>query len=156
MLGCTQGGWHPHDVWTHTLTALEALPDHARLEIRLGLLWHDVGKPVTRTADSGMDGSPVSIFTGIRQCRRGTCPNHDEPPEIRQRPEIRDVTTLVAKHMRLGEYRDHWTDASVKRLHSRLRARISMICLFSCAAICPRLRIPEGEGVDLARPAPPH
>ncbi len=30
--------------------------------------------------------------------------------------EIRDVTALIAKHMRLGEYRPDWTDASVKRL----------------------------------------
>src|SRR5207253_958935 len=30
--------------------------------------------------------------------------------------EIRDVTTLVALHMRLGEYRAHWGDAPVKRL----------------------------------------
>jgi poly(A) polymerase len=30
--------------------------------------------------------------------------------------EIRDVTVLVAKHMRLGEYRHEWSDVPVKRL----------------------------------------
>ncbi len=44
MIGCEQGHWHPYDVWTHTLVALEHLPDTARLEIRLGLLWHDYGQ----------------------------------------------------------------------------------------------------------------
>ena len=36
MIGCEQGVWHPQDVWTQTLTALEHLPDTARLETRLG------------------------------------------------------------------------------------------------------------------------
>ena len=30
--------------------------------------------------------------------------------------EIRDVTAFVTLHMRLGEYRKEWTDATVKRL----------------------------------------
>ena len=45
MVGCTQNGWHRYDVWEHTLTALESLPDSTNTELRMGLLWHDIGKP---------------------------------------------------------------------------------------------------------------
>src|SRR5579871_2119724 len=40
MVGCPQNEWHLYDVWTHTLVAMEHLPDPARAELRLGLLWH--------------------------------------------------------------------------------------------------------------------
>lgn len=42
--------FHPEgDVWTHTLLMLEALPAGAPVELALGALLHDVGKPVTLT-----------------------------------------------------------------------------------------------------------
>jgi poly(A) polymerase len=112
MVGCTQGAWHRHDVWGHTLAALERLPDESRLELRLGLLWHDIGKPATRTETDDAKGVR---FTGhatvgaemVRALMNRLKFSNDE---------IRDVTVLVKLHMRLGEYRPDWTDASVKRL----------------------------------------
>jgi putative nucleotidyltransferase with HDIG domain len=45
-VGCTQNRHHRHDVWTHTVIAVEhTVGDPIR---RLGALLHDVGKPVTR------------------------------------------------------------------------------------------------------------
>jgi len=45
-VGCTQNRHHKHDVWTHTLVAVEhTVGDPIR---RLGALLHDVGKPATR------------------------------------------------------------------------------------------------------------
>jgi poly(A) polymerase len=112
MVGSTQGAWHRYDVWTHTLTALEALPDSGRVELRLGLLWHDIGKPATRVETNDAKGVR---FTGhaavgaemVREIMGRLKFSNDE---------IRDVTTFVTLHMRLGEYREEWTDASVKRL----------------------------------------
>ena len=111
MIGCTQGNWHRYDVWTHTLTALEALPDKADLETRLGLLWHDVGKPATRVQKSDGNirfyGHPKAGAELAREMMGGLKFSNDE---------IRDVVFLVDKHMRLGEYRPDWPDANVKRL----------------------------------------
>lgn len=151
MIGCTQGDWHRYDVWTHTLTALASLPDAdntARLEVRLALLWHDIGKPLTRSAAA--PASPISSAPDAN----ATLPSSDEF-DSKQEPdsvsvaaelgaetvrfyghpavgaelvrtimnrlkfsneEIRDVTVLVNKHMRLGEYRHDWSDVPVKRL----------------------------------------
>lgn len=50
MQGVTQDPrWHTKDVWEHTLAALMLTP--ADLEIRLAVLYHDTGKPRTRTVD---------------------------------------------------------------------------------------------------------
>ncbi len=110
MVGCGQNEWHLYDVWTHTLVAMERLPDDARLEVRLGLLWHDVAKPQTRTVDErGVHfyGHPALGAEMAREMMNRLKFSNDE---------IDDVTALVALHMRLGEYRPCWTDAAVKRL----------------------------------------
>jgi len=111
MVGSTQGSWHLYDVWEHTLTALEFLPNAARLELRLGLLWHDIGKPPTRTeTETGsihFYGHPtVGAELTRAMMNRLKFPNE----------EIRDTSALVEKHMRLGTYRPDWGDAPVKRL----------------------------------------
>ena len=110
MIGCGQGTWHVYDVWTHTLVALEHLPDTASLELRLGLLWHDTGKPATRTEDAqGIHfyGHPRVGADITRQML-----HHLKFPN----EEVRDIATLVDKHMRLGDYRPDWTDGAVRRL----------------------------------------
>ena len=112
MIGCTQGNWHRYDVWTHTLVALENLPDTADLETRLGLLWHDVGKPSTRTTTTAAKG--VHFFG---HPAKGAVLAREMMSHLKfANEEIRDVIALVDKHMRLGEYRPDWPDASVKRL----------------------------------------
>ena len=112
MVGCTQGAWHRADVWTHTLEALEALPDEGRAELRLGLLWHDIGKPKTRVETNDAKGVR---FTG--HAAAGAEIVAEMMGRLKfSNDEIRDVTALATLHMRLGEYRPEWTDASVKRL----------------------------------------
>ena len=53
LRGCDQPPqWHPEgDVYTHTRIMLEMLPGDASLELVLSVLFHDIGKPVTRTID---------------------------------------------------------------------------------------------------------
>ncbi len=145
MVGCLQGTWHPHDVWNHTLTALTFLSDEAPLEVRLGLLWHDVGKPETRGEDESAGkitfyGHAAAGAETTRQMMNHLKFSNDE---------IRDVTMLVAKHMRLGDYRAHWTDASVKRLIRDCGPYLDrLFALVRCDMAS--LTIPAGEGVDLA------
>jgi poly(A) polymerase len=142
MVACTQGNWHRYDVWTHTLTALECLPDPTSPELRLGLLWHDVGKPATRTEDErGVHfyGHPTVGAELARAMMHRLKFSNDE---------IRDVTALVAKHMRLGEYRPSWGDAPVKRLIRDCGPYLDDLFLLArCDAAAAA--IPPEEAVDL-------
>jgi poly(A) polymerase len=110
MVGVTQNDWHIHDVWDHTLLAMRHLPPDTPLELRLGLLFHDVGKPATRSEDEKGVHFYEHQFVGAeiaeRALHRLKFPND----------QIRDVAALVRLHMRLGEYRPDWADPPVKRL----------------------------------------
>jgi len=111
MVGVTQNEFHAYPVWDHTLVALGNLSPDAPLVLRLATLLHDVGKPPTKGV--GEDGR-VHFY------------GHAEAgAEIARRfltrlklsgDEINAVVTLVAQHMRIGEYRPLWTDAAVRRL----------------------------------------
>ena len=111
MVGVTQNEFHAYPVWEHTLIALGNLPPDASLTLRLATLCHDIGKPPTKAA--GEDGR-VHFYghaeTGAEITRR-----------LMNRlkfsnDEIAAVTKLVAQHMRIGDYKPHWTDAAVRRL----------------------------------------
>ena len=111
MVGVTQNEFHAYPVWDHTLLALGNLPPDASLVLRLATLFHDVGKP--RTKGVGEDGrvhfyghADVGADMVRRWMNRLKFPND----------EIAAVSTLVAQHMRIGEYHDDWTDAAVRRL----------------------------------------
>ncbi len=48
-IGCDQSGEHFYDVWDHLLMGAQYAADkHWPLEIRIGALFHDIGKPRTR------------------------------------------------------------------------------------------------------------
>ena len=111
MQGVTQDGGHIYDVWEHTLHSLESLPPSADLTLRLAVLFHDTGKPQTKTRDA--DGH--SHFYG----------HEDLSAEIARKvlrrlrlpvSEVSRVARLISMHMRIGEYRREWKDAAVKRL----------------------------------------
>ena len=111
MVGVTQNEFHAYPVWDHTLLALGNLPPDASLVLRLATLFHDVGKP--RTKGVGEDGrvhfyghADVGADMTRRWMTRLKFAND----------ETQAVSTLVAQHMRIGEYGDDWTDAAVRRL----------------------------------------
>lgn len=142
MVGCTQNAWHLYDVWTHTLVALENLPDSARLEARLGLLWHDVGKPATRTEDArGVHfyGHPNVGSEIAREMMHRLKFSNDE---------IRDVTQLVLLHQRLGEYKANWADAPVKRLIRACAGHLDDLFVITACDIAGA-DIPPEDVVDL-------
>ena len=110
MYGVTQNTWHAYDVWMHTLKALEDLPKDADLLLRLATLFHDIGKPSTRTEDASGVHFYEHEHVGERLTR-----------EVLTRlkyanDEIKHVATLVGLHMRYGSYKPDWTDAAVRRL----------------------------------------
>lgn len=110
-VGVTQNEFHAYPVWEHTLIALGNLSGEASLPLRLAILFHDVGKP--RTKGVGDDGrihfyghQDLGAEMVRRWMNRLKFSNDD----------ISAVTTLVAQHMRIGEYHADWTDAAVRRL----------------------------------------
>jgi len=176
MIGCTQGGWHRYDVWTHTLAALESLPDSARLEIRLALLWHDIGKPSTRSVSAqaseprspGAEGIKPeaacltpAITAEMPETDSGAVRFYGHPAVGAElvrtlmnrlkfsNEEIRDITVLVAKHMRLGEYKHEWSDVPVKRLIRDCGASLDALFVLT---LCDRsaVDIPSDQAADLA------
>ena len=62
--------------------------------------------------------------------------------------EIRDVTTLVAKHMRLGEYKHAWSDVPVKRLIRDCGPYLNDLFILT---LCDRsaVDIPADQAADL-------
>ncbi|MHB1000091.1 MAG: CCA tRNA nucleotidyltransferase [Armatimonadota bacterium] len=112
MQGVTQTGGHIWDVWEHTLHALESLPTSADLTLRLAVLFHDTGKPLTKTRDADSQSvhfyghEDVSSMIAHKVLTRLRFPRH----------EIVRVSEMVAMHMRIGEYRSEWKDSAVKRL----------------------------------------
>ncbi|MEI6913972.1 MAG: HDIG domain-containing metalloprotein [Armatimonadota bacterium] len=110
MARVTQNIYHLYDVWVHTMKAIENLPTDADLTVRLGVLFHDIGKPSSKSEDSrGVH------FYGHQdigaQMTRQILEHLKYPNEV-----INQVGQLVALHMRIGEYNQGWSDSAVRRL----------------------------------------
>ncbi len=97
MVDCEQGKFHHLDVWKHTLLVLRNVQPTQDLSLCLGALFHDIGKPPTRTRDEkgqtrffGHESVGAAITKNV--LLRLKLPNR----------EIDEVVMLVKNHMRLG------------------------------------------------------
>ncbi|MGD1012333.1 MAG: CCA tRNA nucleotidyltransferase [Acidimicrobiales bacterium] len=95
------------DVLAHTIAVVEkASPDRV---LRLAALFHDVGKPATRTIGPGGVHFHHHDIVGARMARK-------RMQELRYPTEvIDDVEKLVALHLRFHTYEMGWTDAAARR-----------------------------------------
>ena len=111
-----QDPFHRHkDVLTHTFAVVEnvqpnAAPNFDFRITRLAALFHDIGKPKTR---SFKDGKGVTFHhhevVGARMSR-------DRLKALRYSSEdVHAITELVALHLRFHTYQMGWTDAAVRR-----------------------------------------
>ena len=121
-----QGGYHTHDVFGHTLLAVAATP--ADIVVRLGALFHDVGKPATVGPDGSFIGHEV---VGADLAARAL-------ERLRQpQKEIDAVSKLVRLHLRPVFYSSEWTDGAVRRLArdaGRLLGRLMALARADIAA----------------------
>ncbi|MEN6372814.1 MAG: HDIG domain-containing metalloprotein [Armatimonadota bacterium] len=111
MYGVTQNIYHIYDVWTHTLKSLELLPEDSDLSLRLAALFHDIGKPATRSID---DNGQVHFYTHQHvgaHITRKVLNRLRYPKEVTAR-----VVKIIDMHLRVGEYDEEWKDAAVRRL----------------------------------------
>lgn len=108
MAGVDQAGYHVGDVFEHTCLALDAaVPDRT---VRLGVLFHDVGKPPT--AQAGPSGP-----TFLRHPQEGAAIAEVVLRRLRfSGAEIDAVRQLVLLHMRPIHYRPEWSESAVRRL----------------------------------------
>jgi poly(A) polymerase len=101
------GGRHK-DVYRHTLLVVErTAPDSI---LRLGALFHDIGKPATKRIENGLVHFPGHAEVGAAMTRR----------RLRRLGAdaalVEAVTLLVALHLRANSYEEDWTDSAVRRL----------------------------------------
>ena len=79
------------------------------LIVRLGALFHDVGKPDTRSFDSGKVSFHHHEVVGARMTNR-------RMRELKYSNElVADVSRLVYLHLRFHTYQMGWTDSAVRR-----------------------------------------
>lgn len=99
---------HHKDVLAHTI-AVVVNTDADDLVVRLAALFHDVGKPKTRSFEGGGVSFHHHEVVGARMTReRMTALRY--PNEV-----IEDVTQLVYLHLRIHTYAMGWTDRAVRR-----------------------------------------
>ncbi|MHB8323976.1 MAG: CCA tRNA nucleotidyltransferase [Candidatus Dormibacteria bacterium] len=108
LSGVEQGGYHPDDVFEHTVLAVDlALKDKL---VRLAVLFHDIGKP--STAQPSPQGP-----TFLRHQQVGAEISREVMRRLRfSGTEIDQVARLVELHMRPIQYGHEWADSAVRRL----------------------------------------
>ena len=107
-LALEQDPVHRHkDVLAHTIAVVENVKPH--LERRLAAMFHDVGKPSTRSIGPRGVTFHHHEVVGARMARR-------RMKALRfSRSQVRDVSELVFLHMRPHTYKMGWTDSAVRR-----------------------------------------
>jgi len=134
--GVEQSGYHTHDVFGHTVLAVEGTPPD--LLLRLAALFHDVGKPSTAKGDG--------TFLGHEEVGAGIAHAAMERLRFSSR-EIDVVAGLVRLHLRPVFYKSEWTDGAVRRLArdaGPLLARLMALARADIAASA----YPEPEKLD--------
>jgi poly(A) polymerase len=134
--GVEQGGYHTHDVYGHTLLAVGLTPPD--LVVRMGAVFHDVGKPSTATPDGA--------FTGHEEVGAGIAGSALTRLRFSQK-EIDAVVTLVRLHLRPVYYRSEWSDGAVRRLARDAGAQIERLMALARADVGASA-YPEPEKLD--------
>jgi tRNA nucleotidyltransferase (CCA-adding enzyme) len=119
-VGVHQNRFHTHDVWQHTLAAVDGTPlvdgpGRPAWVPRMAALFHDVAKP--RTAAPRPDSPSENTFY------KHDIVGADLTEEICRRLKLSNdererVVHLVRNHM--FWYEEHWTDGTVRRFLSRI------------------------------------
>jgi len=107
MVGCEQNRWHAFDVWEHTLRVVDACPSDPVL--RMGALFHDVGKPVVKSTHP-KTGEP--FFSGHEEV--GAEMATEIAVRLRfSKGERERIVHLVRHHF--VQFDPSWTDSAVRR-----------------------------------------
>lgn len=136
-VGVEQGSYHSKDVWGHTLDVVRKAAGKG-LVVVLAALFHDIGKPRTRSVEPG---GRVRFFSHEVEGEKIT-------RQVMRRMKfandvVDDVAILVKNHMRLGSAVP-FTSAAARRLRRDLGDLVEPL-LEVCEADATALaRIPKG------------
>jgi poly(A) polymerase len=145
MVGFGDGEWRHKDVWKHTKQVVTQ--SVARIEVRYGALFHDIGKVKTRSISP--DGE-VHFFghaeVGARMFdkleRRRKLFSHDEA--------LRDeVRFLVLHHLRASQYDGKWTDSAVRRFAREIGPSLDNLLCLSRADITTKRPEKKRRGINM-------
>jgi len=144
--GCAQNRFHGHDVFDHTMAALDASARAGGSPlVRLAVLLHDIGKPAARAwAEDKNDWTfyhheHVGADLADALMRRLRFANDEREAAVH----------LVRNH--LVFYEDDWSDSAVRRLARKVRPDAIADLLAVMRADAHGRGIPEGTAEDLAR-----
>jgi tRNA nucleotidyltransferase (CCA-adding enzyme) len=110
-IGVSQNMYHAFDVYEHALVTLDATPS-GDLVLRLAALFHDVGKPQSKTVEDGFAHFYRHELIG-EVLTRGVLDRLRFPPDA-----TRDVSRLVLHHMYAAD--PDLEDRSVRRFLRRI------------------------------------
>lgn len=100
--------YHHKDVWEHTKRALKA--SVKQIDVRWALLFHDIGKPYTKSVQDGQVHFYHHELVGEMLARSLMF-------RLRFSNEQRKkISMLIFNHMRPNMYGDDWNDSAVRRL----------------------------------------
>ncbi len=100
--------YHHKDVWEHTKRALKSSVKH--IDIRWALLFHDIGKPYTKSVQDGQVHFYHHELVG-EMLARSLMFRFRFSNEQRKK-----VSMLIFHHMRPNMYDEEWNDSAVRRL----------------------------------------
>jgi poly(A) polymerase len=107
---------HHKDVWEHTKRALKA--SVKQIDVRWALLFHDIGKPYTKSVQDGQVHFYHHELVGEMLARSLMF-------RLRFSNEQRKkVSMLIFNHMRPNMYDDEWNDSAVRRLERDMRGHV--------------------------------
>jgi poly(A) polymerase len=128
MIGFGEGTNRHKDVWLHTLqVVVQSVP---RTAVRWAALFHDVGKPRTRSiADDGTVHFLHHAEVGARMFERIARRERLFPDEA----EHEAIRFLIYNHQRAHQYDANWTDSAARRFGKEIGCHLEDLLALSRA-----------------------
>ncbi len=127
LVGFGEGDSRHKDVWLHTLqVVIQAVP---RIAVRYAALFHDIGKPRTRSIDS--DGTVHFLHhaeVGARMFEKLARRERLFDKDMREK-----IRFLVYHHQRAHQYDDSWTDSATRRFAKEIGEELDDLMALSRA-----------------------
>lgn len=108
LVDCKQNRFHEYDVWGHTMAVVDALPRGNPL-LRLGGLFHDVGKPATKCFQEA-----TQDFSFYNHDKVGAEMTARIFNRLRFSTQEKETVTHLVRHHMLN-YHSDWSDSAVRR-----------------------------------------
>jgi len=133
LVGFGEGEAYHKDVWRHTVrVVIQSVP---RLSVRWAALFHDIGKPATRSMNA--DGTVHFLHhaeVGARMFERIARRERLFPePELREQ-----IRFLIYQHQRAHQYENGWTDSAARRFAREIGPHLSDLMALSRADMTTR------------------